>query len=300
MKILASLRRPEYMFRPSQIIRRLASEFRSVQPIDETVLLPWGLPIKVHPTEVIGSSIRRLGIHDLSGCECIWRLIDLGDRVVDVGANVGQMTSLMSVRSGPRGEVLAFEPHPRVFHDLMRNISTWQQSAELAKISASSAALSDHEGTAPLIVPRTFGANNGIARLGNGQDTKPETEKCEVPVTRLDTVAAGLTIGLLKIDVEGHELQVLKGAEKLLNDGHIRDILFEDFSTPPTPVSLFLESHGYTVYRISNTLLGPNLLPASTPFTEPLPDAPNYLATLEPQRAAARIGKRGWAIYAIR
>ena len=300
MKILASLRRPEYVFQPSQFIRRLTFEFRSIQPKDETVVLPWGLPIQVHPTEQIGSNIRRLGVLDLSVCECIWRLTDPGDRVIDAGANIGQMTSLMAARTGAGGEVIAFEPHPGIFHDLGQNISVWRSLPGLAPISSHCTALSDHEGTAALIVPRLFGSNHGTAYLEKGKETGPDTEKYVVPVGRLDTVVGAGAIGLLKIDVEGHELKVLKGAERQLTSGQIRDIVFEDFGAPPTSASRLLESHGYTVWRIGNTLFGPILIPASTALPEPLVDSPNYLATRDPQRAAARIAKRGWAIYARR
>ncbi len=55
-------------------------------------------------------------------------------------------------------------------------------------------------------------------------------------------------IGFLKLDVEGHELQLLEGAQNLIASGNIRDILFEEFGTPPTPLSQFLEDNGYTLY----------------------------------------------------
>lgn len=298
MKFLDSLQRPEYVFRPSQIIRRLAFEFRSAQPDYENVLLPWGLPLRIQPGEQIGSAIRRLGVHDLSASECVARLIDPGETAIDAGANVGQMTSLMAMRSGPRGTVIAFEPHPGVFQDLAHNLAMWRNMPGLAPIDARRMALSDHDGTAVLSIPTSFNGNHGIASLESNRDPAREVEKCEVQIARLDTlVTAGRHIGLLKIDVEGHELKVLMGAGRLLATGQLRDIVFEDFDAPPTPAARLLESHGYTVYRIGNSLFGPHLVPAATPIGQGLHDSSNYLATREPQRTAARVAKRGWELF---
>ena len=104
MQLLASLKRPEYLFRPAQIIRRVKCELRPPSARYETVRLPWGLPIRVEPKEKLGALILRLGVYDLHACEYISRLIDRGDIAVDAGANIGHMTSLMAMRAGPAGD----------------------------------------------------------------------------------------------------------------------------------------------------------------------------------------------------
>lgn len=125
---------------------------------------------------------------------------------------------------------------------------------------------------------------------------RSDAQQREVPVTTLDTaVSIERTIGLLKIDVEGHELKVLKGAQRLLASGLIRDIVFEDFDVPPKPTASLLESYGYVIYRIGNTLFGPTLGPVAASDADPM-NSTNFLATRTPKRALARLAKRGWAV----
>ena len=301
MNILASIKRPEYIFRPSQIIRRLRHEFRSSSVGYEVVQLPWGLPLRVQPSESIGAVISRAGVHELPVCEVIGRLVDPGDIAVDTGANIGQMTSLMAMRAGPKGEVIAFEPHPAIFQELQHNISVWQQSSFLAPTTACNAALSDHMGIAQLMVPTIFNSNHGIAFLAGTRRLEVGKDWYEVPVTVLDaSVTAGRQVGLLKIDVEGHELKVLEGARHLVASDLIRDIVFEDWGAPPTPSIKFLESAGYTIYRIERKLFGPMLVPAAAPHTDALENSANYLATRDSRRALARMAKPGWAVYSGR
>ena len=59
-----------------------------------TVHLPWGLQLRIDPRESIGSAVWRLGLYDLAVSETLWRLTSPGDLTVDVGANIGHMTSI--------------------------------------------------------------------------------------------------------------------------------------------------------------------------------------------------------------
>jgi FkbM family methyltransferase len=60
-------------------------------------------------------------------------------------------------------------------------------------------------------------------------------------------------IGLIKIDVEGHELAVLEGSTRTLEQRLARDIIFEDFSPQPSPVTLLLQQAGYEVLALLPT-----------------------------------------------
>jgi len=94
MRILNYLNKPEYVFNPGQIYRKLLVEFGRYSNEFETVFLPWGVSIKVRPNEVIGRAILTTGIYDLSVTEVIYLLLDLGETAVDVGANIGYMTRI--------------------------------------------------------------------------------------------------------------------------------------------------------------------------------------------------------------
>ena len=134
-----------------------------------------------------------------------------------------------------------------------------------------------------------------LAFLAGDAPDNAQLEHFEVQVRALAAIAGDeQPIGFLKIDVEGHELQVLSGAQRLMASGGIRDILFEDHGSPPTPVTQFLEDNGYTLYRVAGKLSGPVLSSIGTPFTSGVHGPPNFLATRDPDRVLARMARRGW------
>jgi hypothetical protein len=139
--------------------------------------------------------------------------------------------------------------------------------------------------------PGTFAANRGTASLepaGAGDAT-------EVQTVRLDGEHTG-PIGVLKLDVERHELAALQGADGLLSRGLIRDIVFEEHDPPPTAVTTFLESHGYTVLGVRQGLAGPLLSAPAEAHGMKLWDPPALLATTDPGRARRRLERRGWSV----
>jgi len=299
MKLLAWLSRPEYIFRPSQIVRRLMYELRPSRTQYQTVTLPWGLDIRVQQKEVVGSGIRRLGVHELATSECICRLIEPGELSVDVGANIGHMTSIMAMQAGPSGQVISFEPHPVLYKELQYNVTAWKQNPNIAPITTYNVALSNNVGSARLAVPADYESNHGVCSIADNTEDSSTTTYFEVAVTTLTAIIEqNRQISFLKIDVEGHELMVLKGAESLLASGQIRDILFEEHGTLPTPVTTLLQGHGYQLYRILNGLFGLTLIPIDT-YHAPLVehDSPNFLATRSPGRLLGKTSKRGWIVY---
>jgi len=111
LRLLDSIAKPEYFFRPSQILNRLVRA-RAIGAPEVVAELPWNAQITVNSNEVHGRAILRLGVIDLPVSEAIWRILDPGDIALDVGANIGYMTSIMASRIGTAGTITAFEPHP--------------------------------------------------------------------------------------------------------------------------------------------------------------------------------------------
>jgi FkbM family methyltransferase len=290
--------KPQYVFHPLRALRRARYGGPSTAGRRATAQLPWGLPLEVNADEAIGFTILTTGVFDPCVSETIHRLIDPGDLVVDVGANVGYLTSLAARRAGPGGTVLAFEPHPHVFELLQANVARWG-AGDVAAVDARQTALSDRDGTAELNAGPSFHANMGLARL-NGTDTAT-AEDVLVPVTleQLDDVIGDRSIGLLKIDVEGHEPEVLRGGRRLLESGRVRDLIFEDHDPYPDASTELVESAGYRLFSLSNDLFGVQLgAPAERGEVSEWP-GPSYLATRDPERAIARLRPRGWHIEGI-
>src|ERR1700694_2916484 len=123
---LKLLSRPEYLFRQRQMIRRL-KRIGKARPELLDVKLQWVAVVTIHTGEKIGAAIYYYGISDKVVSEAIWRLLDRSEVAVEIGANIGQNCSLMAVKTGIAGRVLAFEPHPEIFGELKRNYERWQQ-----------------------------------------------------------------------------------------------------------------------------------------------------------------------------
>jgi FkbM family methyltransferase len=213
------------------------------------------------------------------------------------------MTGLMAVRVGAGGRVLAFEPQPEVFEELAANVSRWQSRPGIGPILLHAAALSDHSGVGHLCTPADFARNRGLSSLVDETEAADATGRLiEVPLKRLDAVVGDLErIGVLKVDVEGHELDVFRGASGLLCTRRIRDILFEEHRPVPTETTRLLTDAGYALFRVHQAFWGL----AVTGITE---DAvrlswawgpATYLATSDPDRALTRLRKRGWAVFGI-
>ena len=149
---------------------------------------------------------RCFGLYEPEKTKAIHSLFKSGQTFVDVGGNKGDFALLAARIAGPTGRVVCVEPEPTNFQWIGR-------SAELnayKNIQLCNLALSDFNGEAVL----HLGAKSGFHTLLHGA---PERDRGSVNVkTRtLDSLLAELnvpSVDVLKIDVEGAELQVLRGA----------------------------------------------------------------------------------------
>jgi FkbM family methyltransferase len=290
--------KPQYVFHPGRALRRLTRRFTRPDHEARVVELPWGLPLEVDTGDAIGYSIVVGGVFDPCVTETMHRLIDPGDAVIDAGANLGYMTSLAAARTGPDGRVEAFEPHPIVFELLERNVALWRTAGRVGEITLRRLALSDHTGKGALIPPPEFERQMGLAALAPDPSAAPN-EAIPVTLARLDEVVSHARVGLLKIDVEGHEAGVLDGARDLLASGAVRDIVFEDHHAYPSEATAIVEGAGYRLISLGNDLFGLKLVaPAERGEVAAWP-GPSYLATRDPARAVERLGRRGWEVQGI-
>lgn len=299
MALIDYLNRPEYWLRPQQIYRRLLNPRDQVFKDSQAVQLPWGATLSIYPDsrEVIERSLWIMGIYDLSLSEALWRAIAPGEIVLDVGANIGYITSLMAAKVGLSGKVIAFEPNPEVYQELQQHIQSWQQQQNWSQIELSSLALSNQEGEGILNIPLQ---NRGEAALVDSVESVAGRSLRTYPVKliSLDQFWQDRTemISALKVDVEGHELAVFQGAKKLLNQGRIRDIFFEDHAYYPSPATDFLEQQGYTIFRLWKGFWRPILRPATYNAVHRW-EPPNYVATRDPERILKRFKTWGWQVF---
>ena len=187
-------------------------------------------------------NVRRVfGLH--APADLITSLVPPGKNAIDVGANRGVYTYWMSKRASA---VDAFEPQP--------GLAKYIRSARLRTVRVHEIALSDHSGVARLLVP----SNDGLARLASSQgadaiDVQAEAElgeTTEVPVQTRTLDSLGLLdVGFIKIDVEGHELAVLRGASETIAEN--RPVVFIESEArhadgaPANVIDLMRDRHGY-------------------------------------------------------
>ncbi len=282
------LNRPYYWYRPSQLAVRLRARPRADgQPhLQRTA---WGSHLYCWP-DPLGQAVARTGVYDLIVAETLARLADPGETAVDAGANVGFVSNLLAYAVGSNGRVVSFEPHPLIFQTLARNAEHWRTAEGIEILELHQAAVSSSAGVLPLATdPATFAHNKGTASL----EQAGAVDSTDVETVRLDEELT-TPVGVLKLDVEGHEHSALRGAQALLAGKLIRDIVLEEHQPPPTAVTDLLESHGYTVFGVRQGISGPILSSPADAHSRQLWDPPALLATAAPERVRRRLRTRGW------
>ena len=129
----------------------------------------------------------------------------MGETFVDVGAFIGLYTVGVAFRLSGSGRVIAFEPDGSNFSLLQEHV---RLNGIGEQVDLHQTAVSDKDGSASFLA-------NGSSEARLVSDPK---QASTVEVVTLDRVLAGKRIDLLKVDVEGYEELVLRGAEKLLRD----------------------------------------------------------------------------------
>src|SRR5262245_2231571 len=142
-----------------------------------------------------------------------------GMNALDVGANVGAYSLLLGQWVGSSGAVFAFEPAPEAYDGLRRHIGLNNLAPIVTPVRAAVGAASS---TARFVVEPTAGESR-LATAGDGG-----ARTVEVPVTTIDDFCARnrLTPDFIKIDVEGAELDVLRGARETIQRTRGRLALF--------------------------------------------------------------------------
>ncbi len=154
-----------------------------------------------------------VGLHEFFDMMVPLHFLRRGDLFLDVGANVGTYTVLASGVCGAR--TLAFEPDPITLSHLKRNIEI-NGLSERARVYDCALGATSGE------VAFTVGLDT-VNRIANGGDKRTRTVRME----KLDEIVSDSQTIMMKVDVEGAELEVLLGAEKLLANPSLKVIELE-------------------------------------------------------------------------
>ena len=161
----------------------------------------------------ISRSMSLYGEWTESEFELLAPLLRAGDHAIDVGANIGCMSVPMARAVGPAGSVLAFEPQPGIFRLLAGN-TLLNGLHNVRLFHAVCGAVSGELALAELdfSTPENYGAFS-LGHLANGAAIKTSRR---VAVVRLDDVVDVPALRLIKIDVEGMEGEVVRGAAGII------------------------------------------------------------------------------------
>ena len=211
------------------------------------VLLPASTDIyllggKTHPSEI------RLARY-------LWNSLSAGDTFLDVGAHYGYFSLLAAERVTRKGRVLAFEAAPKTYEILERNVRS------LPFVDAYALAVAETEGVLTFHeFPNLYGEYNSLdGRQYQGESwyANQKPKKIQVAARPLDAIVEekNLCPTIIKIDVEGAEDQVVRGAEKLLHrqtPAVIMEFLLEGPSKGHRQAMEHLLDWGYDAYLLED------------------------------------------------
>lgn len=202
----------------------------------------------------LGESLRKYGEWAQGELDLLLDLIDVGSTVVDVGAFVGTHTLAFARHVGPGGQVYAFEPHPIAFDLLRLNI----EQNELSNVKPFNVALSDYTGTMNLRKTNLADTNSpGSFSLLTDADVATESTGVAIDVITLDQFGID-SCHLMKVDVEGMELNVLKGSAKTLR--RLRPLVFAECLSLHNgwQIVLFMKKKGFEAFLHNERSFNPD------------------------------------------
>jgi FkbM family methyltransferase len=172
----------------------------------------------LNPQDPVVCGALSFNLYERQELKLVSRILREGMTVVDVGANVGLYTALAMHRIKGRGRILAFEPHPESYQFLTQTVAAnlaLLPANERPKIDMLDLAASASEGEARLF---SNAANKGDNRL-YFFNLAQENGALPIRATTIDTALRDLkitSIDFLKLDVQGHEFEVIQGARDIL------------------------------------------------------------------------------------
>ncbi len=195
---------------------------------------------------VIGKNLEVYGEWYEAEMELLRNFIKPGDICIDVGANIGCHTLFFASIVGKTGLVISYEPQPQIFQLLSANASL----NDYLNVQTFNAAVGNHDGFARIPpIDYTQEGNYGIVSLSDVGIPIPIYKLDSMPTTRLN---------LIKIDVEGYECEVIKGARNAIRKH--RPFLYIENNKPEKSLELInlVKSLKYSCYDHNVVGFNPN------------------------------------------
>lgn len=231
--------------------------FRFVAPKDAATLvstLSYGIRMNLDISEFLQAHLYLYGSYELPSIRFIRRVVKPGDVVADVGAQIGYITLAMATIDTGKVTVHAFEPEPNNIRRLRNNVAL-NPGVDVRIIEK---AVSDTNQAIRLYLSKDHNAGTHSTISGG---TNVSDEFVEIPAVTLDDYVReqGLTaLRLVKIDVEGGEYEVIKGAHETLRTlrpivlMELSDALQESRGFSTVEFKTLMKGLGYSAYTIAD------------------------------------------------
>lgn len=201
----------------------------------------------LHLNDQVDGNIWWDGYYEKLPTKLFKRMIKKGDTIIDVGANIGYYSIMASELIGGSGKILSFEPVSKTFKRLSVNVSP------LSNIKAHQAACGQENGKISIY---DFGDSiSAGSRISSPPEIDIPYTIEEVSMIKLDDFIDG-KVDVVKIDVEGYELNVLKGMQKIIASNPNIKILLEvnkdlliKATTSPQEIFSYLKSFGLSPWE---------------------------------------------------
>jgi FkbM family methyltransferase len=221
---------------------------------DRTIVKRGGAIFELDLTQGIDFAIYLGDMFERSTKKALRNLVGEADVVLDIGANIGAHTLHLAKLVGPSGRVMAFEPTDFAFRKLRRNIELNPSLA--GRIITYNCFLAERDGNAlpdkiysswPLVPEAELHAKH----LGRAMSTENASTRS---VDSVLAEAGNPAVQLVKLDVDGFECEILRGAAKLLREQkptfvmELAPYVLDERGASLSELIRFLTSNGYRLY----------------------------------------------------
>lgn len=176
----------------------------------------------------IGRELALYGVHERNSTEEVKRIIKPGMKILEAGANIGYYALLETKLAGPAGHLYAIEPSPYNFDLLKRNL----ELNHIRNADLHQAAFGEKRDKVKFYMYDRSNLSSFIKREEMGMETK----EIEVEMVTLDDFMKFKKVDFIRMDVEGYELEILKGAHQIL-------------SSNEKPKFFFIEVHSELLHK---------------------------------------------------
>ncbi len=211
-KILFTLLRPlrGLGLRRFSIVRKILGSLK------ENIAIVRGHTMYLDPADFAVSEEISKGDYESSEVSVVTKLIKPTDTILDLGANIGYFTMLFSDLASS-GNVHAFEPSPRTFGFLQKNIS----ANGMKNVVLHETAVGEHDGEADLYINEYNRGDNRVYPSFNAKGVR-------IRMSKVDSIIPSNTkVDMIKIDIQGFEVHALRGMERVLRENPALYMLVE-------------------------------------------------------------------------